>query len=113
VKNIQIIDGADNATYGIFRATDREFKQIFPQSGQDIEIIEDYVFRVGENKASQTLARLWKRPIHKRDIKGIHGTIYYDYAEKSKYLPKSKREIDRPEGQLSEAQRALYAKLRK
>jgi hypothetical protein len=112
VKNVQIIDGAENATYSIFQATREEFEQIFPQDGQDIEIIEDYVDRMGKNEASQTLSKLWQRPVHKRDVEGIHGTLYYDYREKSKYLPRSKREIDRHEGQLNEAQRALYAKLR-
>ena len=41
MKNIQIIDGAVNATYNIFQATDDEFRQIFPESGQDLEVVED------------------------------------------------------------------------
>lgn len=113
MKNIQIIDGADNATYSIFQATDQEFSEIFPGSGQDIEIVEDYVNRVGEERASATLSKIWNRPIHKQDIRGLHGTLFYDYLNKTKYIPKSKCEIDRPPGQLNEAERALYAKLRK
>jgi hypothetical protein len=112
VKNIQIIDGADNATYSIFQAVDEEFREIFPRPGQDIEVIEDYVDRVGESEASRILSKLWERPIHKRDVQGIHGTLYYDYKERAKYLPKSRREIDRHGGPLNEAQRTLYAKLR-
>jgi hypothetical protein len=112
-KNVQVIDGADNATYSIFQATEEEFKQIFPRTGQDIEVVEDYVGRVGENESSQTLSKLWERPVHKREVKGIHGTLYYDYAGRSKYLPRSRREIDRTAGQLNKAERALYAKLRK
>lgn len=110
MKNIQIIDGAVNATYSIFQATDEEFEQIFPQGGQDIEIVEDYVDRVGENEAGRTLSQLWGRPVRKRDVQGIHGTLYYDYQKKAKYLPKSKREIDR--SGLNEAEGTLYAKLR-
>jgi hypothetical protein len=110
VKNIQVIDGADNATYSIFQATAEEFKQIFPETGQDLEVVEDYVNRVGESEASRTLSKVWERPIHKRDVQGIHGTLYYDYKEKAKYLPKSRREIDRDGG--NEAERRLYAKLR-
>ena len=110
MKNIQIIDGAVNASYSIFQATDEDFAEIFPQAGQDIEIVEDYVSRVGEHQANLTLSKLWQKPIHKRDVEGIHGTLYYDYKEKSKYLPKSKREIDR--NNLNEAERNLYAKLR-
>ncbi len=111
MKNIQIIDGASNATYNLFQATDDEFAEIFPGSGQDIEVVEDYVRRVGEDEARKTLSKLWERPIYKHDAKGIHGTLYYDYKEKARYLPESRREIDRSGG-LNEAERALYARLR-
>jgi hypothetical protein len=111
VKNIQIIDGAGNATYNIFQATNDEFAEIFPGSGQDIEVVEDYVRRVGEDEARKTLSKVWERPIYKHDVQGIHGTLYYDYKEKARYLPESRREIDRRAG-LNEAERALYARLR-
>jgi hypothetical protein len=113
VKNIQIIDGAGNATYSIFQATDDEFGTIFPQPGQDIEVVEDYFSRVGEDEARKTLSPLWERPIHKRDVQGIHGTLYYNYKDNAKYLPKSRREIDRSPEQINESERALYARLRK
>jgi len=58
MKNIQVIDGAVNATFSIFQATDHEFGMIFPRSGQDIEVVEDYVSRVGESKATETLTKL-------------------------------------------------------
>ena len=51
------------------------------------------------------------RPIYKHDVKGIDGTLYYDYEEKVRYLPESRREIDRRDGP-NEAERALYARLR-
>ncbi len=112
MKNIQIIDGAENATYSIFQAAEMEFETIFPGPGQDIEVVEDFVSRVGEKEAGRTLSKLWERPIHKRHAQGIHGTLYYGYKEKSKFLPKSKREIDRASAQINKAERALYAKLR-
>jgi hypothetical protein len=112
VKNIQIVDGAENATYSIFQATDREFRTIFPESGQDLEIYEDYVRRVGKDEANRTLSKLWERPIHKRDANGIPGTLYYHYKKRAKYLPKSRREIDRDAWRINQAQRALYAMLR-
>jgi hypothetical protein len=112
MKNVQIIDGADNATYSVFTATDEEFATIFPQPGQDLEIVEDYVARVGEVSANKTLSGLWQRPIHKHDLQGIHGTLFYDFKEKAKYLPESKREMDRPASQRNEFERALYQKLR-
>jgi hypothetical protein len=112
MKNIQIVDGAQNATYSIFQATEEEFDAIFPKLGQDLEIVEDYISRVGEDHAARTLSEMWERPIHKRDAQGIHGTLYYDYKERSKYLPESRREIDRATGQINRAERGLYAKLR-
>jgi hypothetical protein len=112
MKNIQILDGAVNATYSIFQATDEEFETIFPQSGQDLEIVEDYVSRLGEDEAGNILSRIWERPVHKRDAHGIHGTLYYNYKERAKHLPESKREIDRAAGQINSAERALYARLR-
>ena len=37
MKNIQVIDGANNCSYDIFAVTDDEFKILFPDPGQDIE----------------------------------------------------------------------------
>jgi hypothetical protein len=112
VKNIQIIDGADNATYSIFQAADEEFAQIFPNSGQYLEIVEDYVARVGEDQAHQTLTRLWERPVYKQNVQGIHGTLFYDYKGKAKYLPESKREIDRVPGSINSFEREMNDNLR-
>jgi hypothetical protein len=112
MKNIQIIDGADDATYSIFQASDEEFEAIFPVSGQDIEVTDDYVSRVGEDAANRTLSKVWERPIHKRDVQGIHGTLFFDYKERSRHLPESKREIDRSASQVNEAEPVLYAKMR-
>jgi hypothetical protein len=112
MKNVQIIDGADNATYSVFQAADEEFATIFPEPGQDLEIIEDYVERVGDVIANKTLSALWERPIHKHHVCGIHGTLFYDFKEKAKFLPKSKREMDRPASQRNEFERVLYQRLR-
>ena len=113
MKNIQIIDGADNATFSIFQATPEESGTIFPQRGQDLEVVDNYFARVGEAEAHLVLCAIWERPIHKPDFQGLHGTLFYDYAEKAKYLPQPKRELDRHPGQLNPAQRALYDRLRK
>ena len=77
MKNIQIIDGAVNATFSVFHATAEEFKAIFPD-GRDIELIEDLIDRLGEDAAGAVLAPLWDRPILNRDALGIHGTLFYD-----------------------------------
>lgn len=110
MKNIQVIDGAVNATFNIFQATDDEFAAIFPGPGQDIEVVEDYCSRVGEDEARKTLSGIWERPIYKHDLQGIHGTLYYDWKEKARYLPESRREIDR--SGVNESERVLYARVR-
>jgi hypothetical protein len=43
MKNIQIIDGAENATFSIFQATDEEFTLIFPRAGQNLELVKRYI----------------------------------------------------------------------
>jgi len=112
VKNIQIVDGADNATFSIFQATDDEFAQIFPGEGQDIEVIEDVALRLGDGALIELMSPIWERPIHKSDVIGIHGTLFYNHERKRHHLPATKREVDRIPSQINAAERELYARLR-
>jgi len=109
-KNIQIIDSANNATFSVFQATDDEFYQIFPPGDHDMEISEDFVRRVGEAHANLVLSAIWRRPILKRDVNGIHGTLYFNYQSRRQYMPTSKREVDLNESSINAAQRMLFAK---
>jgi len=111
MKNIQIIDGAANATFSVFRATDEEFAAIFPD-GRDMELVDDLVERLGEEAAGSVLAPLWNRPILKRDVLGIHGTLFYDNEHRREYIPPSKREIDLDDRSINQAQRNLFARYR-
>ena len=45
MKNIQIIDRAENATFSLFQATDEEFDAIFPGDGQDMEKLNAQSFQ--------------------------------------------------------------------
>ncbi len=90
MKNIQVIDGAVNADYNIYEATDEAFALIFPNDA-DIEFIEDFIERVGEDVAGATLAPMWSRRLEKRSINGIHGTLFYELVQhKRKYYPNKK-----------------------
>ncbi|MGV3489946.1 MAG: hypothetical protein ACO1OG_01370 [Devosia sp.] len=109
MKNIQIIDGADNATYSVFQATDEEFAAVFPD-GRDMELVEDLVERLGEDVAGAVLMPVWDRPILKRDALGIHGTLFYDNTHRRQHIPPSKREVDL--SAVNDAQRKLFAKHR-
>jgi hypothetical protein len=112
LKNIQIIDRALNATFSVFQATEDEFTTIFPLDGQDMELIEDFIERSGEAQARRILETIWERPILKRDTHGIHGTLYYEYADRRQYLPATKREVDWDEYSVNSAQRQLFARKR-
>jgi hypothetical protein len=90
----------------------RRVRSNFPLTGQDLEVVEDCVNHLGQEAAGLTLTSLWQRPIPKEDVQGIHGTLFYDWQSRAKYLPASRREVDRDAGQLNEWQRHLYDRLR-
>lgn len=112
MKNILVFDGALNCTFPVFQATDEEFAAIFPGPGQDLELIEDFVARLGEDRAGEVLEPLWERPIHKRDAAGIHGILFYDSEDRREFLPASRREVDWDERYINHAQRELHRRLR-
>lgn len=111
VKNIQIIDGADNATFSIFQATDEEYSAIFP-GDCDMELVEDLVSRLGETEAGRVLTPLWSRPVLKRNAVGIHGTLFYGNERRREFIPSSKREVDWAAGSINAHQRELFAQNR-
>ena len=111
MKNIQIIDGAANATFSLFQATEDEFAAIFPD-GREMILVEDVIALLGEDGAGRVLERLWGRPILKREVVGIHGTLFYESEHRREYLPVSGREVDWPSGSINPAQRALFAQHR-
>ncbi len=107
MKNILIVDGALNATFSVFQATDEEFAMLFP-NGQEIEVAEDVIERTGEAVADEIFTRVWERPILKSEAQGIHATLIYDEPSRRDYLPSSRREIDWDDRSINEAQRRLF-----
>ncbi|HMO75242.1 MAG TPA: hypothetical protein PKD99_14165 [Sphingopyxis sp.] len=107
MKNVQIIDGAANATFSIFQATEEEYTAIFPD-GRDMELIEDLFARLGDDAAAQALNPIWNRPILKRDAVGIHGTLFY--GNEQRCIPSTKREVDWSDSAINPAQRELFAR---
>jgi len=98
MKNIQIIDGAQNCVYDIFAATDEEFALIFPE-GTDIAFIDEVYDREDPQKLDATFNNIWKRRIQKSEAQGIHGTIFYELDEKRAYYPTRKdAEAINPDG---------------
>ncbi len=87
MKNIQVIDGAQNSEYAIYAVTEEEFALIFPEEGQNVEFIEDLIERLGEDKADEVFEHVWERRVDKLDVVGIHGTLFYELLEKKEYYP--------------------------
>jgi hypothetical protein len=92
MKNVQIIDGADNCTYDIYAVTEEEFCAIFP-GDTDVEFAEDFALRVGEDRAAEITNAMWSRPVDKKQVAGIHGTLFYELQRKAMYYP-TKREAE-------------------
>jgi len=86
MKNIQIIDGADNCVYDIYSATEDEFNLIFPQ-GTDIAFISEVYERESEEVLNLAFIEIWKRRITKKDAMGIHGILFYENDHKMEYYP--------------------------
>jgi hypothetical protein len=91
MKNIQVIDGADNCVYDIFAATDEEFSLIFP-SGQDIAFIDEVSDRAQGEGLTEAFKNIWKRRLPKCDVQGIHGILFYQQENKKVYYPSRKDE---------------------
>lgn len=91
MKNIQIIDGADNSVFDIFAVTEEEFSLIFPE-GHDVAFIDEVMARGQENELDEAFNRIWKRRIPKRDAMGIHGILFYELDDKKQYYPTRKDE---------------------
>jgi len=83
VKNIQVIDGADNCTYDLYAATEEEFEEIFP-NGTNVEFIEDYFDRVGEKRAIEITGNLWKRLVNKGEAQGCWRRLKIDHPYRLK-----------------------------
>lgn len=92
MKNIQIIDSADNCTYDIFSTTEDDFRLIFP-GDKDIEFIDDFLERVSEEEANKIIGNLWDNWVDKKNVQGIHGTLFYQLELKKEFYP-NKKETD-------------------
>ncbi len=86
MKNIQVIDGAQNSAYDIFAVEDEGFSLIFPED-KDIEFVEDFFERVGKEVAGKILAKAWDNRIDKKIAKGIHGTLFFQLEFKKEFYP--------------------------
>lgn len=99
MKNIQVIDDAENSVYDIFSATDEEFNHIFPE-GTNIAFNDEVMERnKSDEKIGEILNNIWSRPVWKSKAIGIHGILFYGMEEKKEYYPNRRDEDARnPDG---------------
>ena len=86
MKNIQIIDGAQNCVYDIFAATEEEYALVFNE-GSDIAFIDEVYANGDKQRLDVAFANIWKRRVRKSDAQGIHGILFYELSEKKVYYP--------------------------
>ena len=97
MKNIQVIDAAENCSFSICAADDGDFAAIFPGPGQDVEFVEDLVQRLGEERASALVHRATIRRVPKQDAMGVHGTLFFNLPKRRKFFPnKREDDLDKP-----------------
>ncbi|MEM6413084.1 MAG: hypothetical protein AAF720_00305 [Pseudomonadota bacterium] len=92
-KNIQVIDGADNCAYDVYKVSDEDFKIVFPEEGQDIEFADDLFTRLNQAEIDDLTSRMWQHLLDKPEIDGIHGTLFYELEYKKEFYP-TKREAE-------------------
>ena len=86
MRNIQVIDGADNAVYDIFAASDDEFAIIFP-AGQDVAFIDEVMARAPTAVLDRVFGAIWQRRVAKAEANGIHGLLFYEMDHKKQFYP--------------------------
>ena len=91
MKNVQIIDGAQNCVYDIFSATDEEFALVFPE-GTDIAFIHDVYANGDKHLLDVAFKNIWQRRVKKSEAHGVHGIIFYELDVKKAYYPTRKDE---------------------
>jgi len=91
MRNIQVIDGADNCVYDIFSATDEEFALIF-QVGQDVAFIDEVYSQGSKSQLDAAFSNIWQRRVPKAQAMGIHGLLFYELDAKKAYYPSRRDE---------------------
>lgn len=86
MKNIMVIDGAENCVYDVFAMPDDDFTLIFA-AATDMAFIEDFEGRANAQAAFEALERAWSRRIPKSQAMGIHGILFYQLYGRRKYYP--------------------------
>ena len=91
MKNIQVIDGAQNCVYDIFSVTDEVFASIFPNN-TNIAFIDEVYLKGNDEELDAIFNNMWKRRIAKSQVQGIHGILFYELEFKKVFYPNRRDE---------------------
>ena len=86
MKNVLVIDKAENSVYDIFGVADDVFALIFPK-GTDIAFAEDLRRHRQSGRIWRGLGEAWRHRVPKALVRGIHGTLFYELEHKRQYYP--------------------------
>ena len=67
MKNIQVIDGAENCVYDIFAARDDVFDLVFTP-GTDIAFVEELEQRPDADRVFEALGTIWPNRVPKSQV---------------------------------------------
>jgi hypothetical protein len=112
MKNVQVIDDADNCTFPIFQFTEAQFELVFQNEAQDIAFIDEVLAALSDEQEALAFEGVWDRPISKSEIVGLHGTLFYGFAKKSKHFPASRTEFDWDDAAINASQREMNSRNR-
>ncbi len=86
MKNIQVIDSAENAAFDVFEISDEAFDQLFPRADQDIQFADEVDEETWKNLAQS----LWANRIEKPEVHGINGTLFFENDAQKRWYPNRK-----------------------
>jgi hypothetical protein len=87
MKNVQVIDGAENSVFEIYAVSDEVFARLFP-NGADIAFAEDHL------NSDPIWNGFYSNPVDKKSVSGIQGTLHLrKRKELSQFFP-TRREAD-------------------
>ena len=86
MRNVQTTEGAENCVYDIFQFTEVQFKVIFP-NGTDVAFIGEVEKNASPDLLEKAFEGVWERRIPKSEVRGSHGTLFYELEFKKDYYP--------------------------
>ncbi len=99
MRNVQVIDSAQNCSYSVYEVVEADFVALFNRhfDGQDVCFVEDLIDLYGETEAGSLLVRATRRRLDKQKITGIHGTLFVGLGHRRVYFPtRGELDLDAP-----------------